>query len=155
VSSVSQQQWYSADSNFGSWSGSVWNMVFSGVTGAPGQSFPSPPMTTLATTPTARDVPYLYVDSAGNYHVFTPSLRTNASGASWSGGSTPGTSLPMSQFFVATPSNTAAQLNAALAQGSRVDGQPREQPDLGAGHVLPHRRRHRGPGHQQPGRERQ
>src|SRR5260370_9744071 len=49
-----------------------------------------------------------------------PSLRTNASGASWASGSTPGTSLPMSQFFVATPSNTAAQLNAALAQGCNL-----------------------------------
>jgi hypothetical protein len=84
----------------------VWNMVFSGVTGAPAQSFPSPPMTTLATTPVSRDVPYLHVDSSGNYHVFLPSLRTNASGASWASGSTPGTSLPMSQFFVVTPSNT-------------------------------------------------
>ncbi len=120
VSSVSQQQWYSQDSNFGSWSGSVWNMVFSGVTGAPAQSFPSPPMTTLATTPTSRDVPYLYVDSSGNYHVFVPSLRTNASGASWANGSTPGTSLPMSQFFVATPSDTAAQINSALAEGCNL-----------------------------------
>jgi F5/8 type C domain/Putative Ig domain len=120
ASSVSQQQWYSQDSNFGSWSGSVWNMVFSGVTGAPAQSFPSPPMTTLATTPVSRDVPYLYVDSAGNYHVFTPSLRTNASGASWANGPTPGTSLPMSQFFVATPSNSAAQINAALAEGCNL-----------------------------------
>ncbi|MBV9795374.1 MAG: discoidin domain-containing protein [Actinobacteria bacterium] len=120
VSSVSQQQWYSQDSNFGSWSGSVWNMVFSGVTGAPAQSFPSPPMTTLATTPTSRDVPYLYVDSSGNYHVFVPSLRTNAAGASWANGSTPGTSLPMSQFYVATPSDTAAQINAALAEGCNL-----------------------------------
>jgi hypothetical protein len=120
VSSVSQQQWYSQDSNFGSWSGSVWNMVFSGVTGAPAQSFPSPPMTTLATTPTSRDVPYLYVDASGNYHVFAPSLRTNSSGASWANGPTPGTSLPMSQFFVANPSNTAAQMNAALAQGCNL-----------------------------------
>ena len=117
ASSVSQQQWYSQDSSFGSWSGSVWNMVFSGVTGAPAQSFPTPPMTTLATTPTSRDVPYLYVDSSGAYRVFLPSLRTNASGPSWANGPTPGTSLPMSQFFVATPSNTAAQMNAALAQG--------------------------------------
>ena len=120
VSSVSQQQWYSQDSNFGSWSGSVWNMVFSGVTGAPAQSFPSPPMTTLATTPVSRDVPYLYVDSSGNYNVFLPSLRTNASGPSWANGSTPGTSVPMSQFFVATPSDTAAQMNAALAQGCNL-----------------------------------
>ena len=92
VASVSQQQWYSRDSNFGSWSGGVWNMVFSGVNGAPANSFPTPPKTTLATTPVSRDVPYLYVDSSGNYNVFAPSLRTNASGPSWSSGSTPGTS---------------------------------------------------------------
>ncbi len=29
-----------------------------------------------------------------------PSLRTNASGASWANGTTPGTSIPMSQFYV-------------------------------------------------------
>src|SRR5450759_1393205 len=61
ASSVSQQQWYSQDSSFGSWAGSVWNMVFSGVTGAPAQSFPSTPMHTLATTPASRDHPYLYI----------------------------------------------------------------------------------------------
>ncbi len=120
VSSVSQQQWYSRDSNFGSWSGSVWNMVFSGVNGAPAQSFPSPPMTTLATTPVSRDVPYLYVDSSGNYHVFEPSLRTNASGPSWANGPTPGTSVPMSQFFVADPSMSAATINTALSQGCNL-----------------------------------
>jgi hypothetical protein len=120
VSSASQQQWYSRDSNFGSWSGSVWNMVFSGVNGAPAQSFPSPPMTTLATTPVSRDVPYLYVDSGGNYHVFEPSLRTNASGASWASGSTPGTSVPMSQFFVADPSMSAATINTALSEGCNL-----------------------------------
>ena len=226
ASSVSQQQYYTKDSTLGSWCGSVWNMVFSGVNGAPAQSYPTPPMTTLATTPVARDIPYLYVDSSGNYNVFEPSLRTNASGPSWSPSSnTPGTSVPMSQFFVATPSNTAAQINTALAQGCNllftpgvysinqtinvtnpntvvlglgfptliptggvdtmhiadVDGvrlqgllfdagttnsntllqvgpaglerEPREQPDLDPGRVLPDRRRHRGPGHQQPGRE--
>ena len=120
VSSVSQQQWYSRDSNFGSWSGSVWNMVFSGVNGAPAQSFPSPPMTTLATTPVSRDVPYLYVDSSGNYHVFEPSLRTNASGPSWANGPTPGTSVPMSQFFVAGPSMSAATINTALSEGCNL-----------------------------------
>jgi F5/8 type C domain len=120
VSSVSQQQWYSRDSNFGSWSGSVWNMVFSGVTGAPAQSFPTPPMTTLASTPVSRDVPYLYIDSSGNYHVFEPSLRTNASGASWASGPTPGTSVPMSQFFVADPSMSAATINTALSEGCNL-----------------------------------
>ena len=43
----SQQQWFTRNSNFGSGTGSVWNMVFSGVIGAPAQSFPNPPYTTL------------------------------------------------------------------------------------------------------------
>jgi len=120
VSPISQQQWYSRDSNFGGWGNAVWNMVFSGVNGAPAQSFPSPPYTTLATTPVSRDVPYLYVDSSGNYHVFEPSLRTNASGPSWANGPTPGTSVPMSQFFVADPSMSAATINTALSEGCNL-----------------------------------
>src|SRR6202022_1917197 len=62
TSSVSQQQWYTRDNNLGSWSGGVWNMVFSGTAGAPANTFPSPPETTLGTTPVSRDVPYLYLD---------------------------------------------------------------------------------------------
>src|SRR5947209_8476286 len=39
VSRSEEQQWYSRGSNFGSWNGSVWTMVFSGVNGATAQSF--------------------------------------------------------------------------------------------------------------------
>jgi hypothetical protein len=120
AASASQQQWYSQDSSFGSWSGSVWNMVFAGVNGAPAQSFPNPPMTTLATTPVARDVPYLYVTADGKYHVFAPSLRTNASGPSWANGATPGTSLPMSGFYVVKSGDTATTINTALSQGCNL-----------------------------------
>jgi Alpha-L-arabinofuranosidase B (ABFB) domain len=115
ISSGSQQQWYTRDSSIGKWSGGVWNMVFSGVQGAPATSFPNPPHTTLATTPVSREKPYLYIDNTGKYQVFVPSLRANASGASWP--NTPGTSIPMSRFFVARPSDSTATLNAALAQG--------------------------------------
>jgi hypothetical protein len=117
ASSVEQQQWYSKDSNFGSWSGSVWNMVFSGVTGAPAASFPTPPMTVLGTTPVSRDVPYLYWDGSA-FRVFLPNLRTNSSGTSWP--NTPGTSLPMTQFFVVTPGATTAQITGALANGCNL-----------------------------------
>jgi hypothetical protein len=120
VSSISQQQWYSRDSNFGSWSGGVWNMVFSGVNGAPATTFPNPPETTLATTPVSRDVPYLFIDASGNYHVFEPSLRTNASGPSWANGPTPGTSVPMSQFYVVKAGDTSSTINAALASGCNL-----------------------------------
>ncbi|GAB3136022.1 chitobiase/beta-hexosaminidase C-terminal domain-containing protein [Amycolatopsis stemonae] len=117
TASISQQQWYTRDSALGSWDGGVWNMVFSGTSGAPATTFPSPPETTLATTPVSRDVPYLYVDGSGKYRVFLPSLRTNASGPSWASGSTPGTSAPMSQFYVVKSGDTAASINNALAAG--------------------------------------
>jgi len=118
VASASQQQWYSKDSNFGSWDGAVWNMVFSGVAGAPAPSFPASPKTVLGTTPVSRDVPYLYVDASGNYRVFLPNLRTNASGASWP--NTPGTSLPMSQFYVVMPGTSAATINTMLNNGCNL-----------------------------------
>ncbi|MFC7387036.1 discoidin domain-containing protein [Sphaerisporangium rhizosphaerae] len=117
VGPYSQQQWLTRDSQIGGWTNGVWNMVFSGVVGAPAQSFPNPPYTTIGQSPVTREKPYLYVDSAGNYNVFVPSLRQNTSGASWSGGSTPGSSLPLSAFYVAKPSDSAATLNQALTQG--------------------------------------
>ncbi|MEV6625791.1 chitobiase/beta-hexosaminidase C-terminal domain-containing protein [Amycolatopsis sp. NPDC051106] len=120
AASVSQQQWYTRDSQLGSWNGGVWNMVFSGTSGAPANTFPNPPETTLATTPVSRDVPYLYVDGTGKYRVFLPSLRTNASGPSWANGSTPGTSAPMSQFYVVKSGDTAASINNALAAGCNL-----------------------------------
>jgi hypothetical protein len=118
VSTGSQQQWYTRDSNVGQWFDGVWNTVFSGVAGAPAQSFPNPVYTTLATTPVSREKPYLYVDSGGKYRVFVPSLRTNSSGATWNtGAATAGTSLPMSRFYVVKPGDTGATINAALANG--------------------------------------
>ncbi len=120
VNSCSQQQWYSRNSNFGSWSGSVWNMVFSGVLGAPAQSYPKPPYTVLPTTPVSREKPFLYVDGNGNYNVFAPALRTNSAGASWTTGAEAGRSVPIGGFFIAQPSNTAQQINAALASGKNL-----------------------------------
>jgi hypothetical protein len=117
VQPYSQQQWYIRNSAIGGWLNGVWNMVFSGVTGAPAQSFPSPPYTVVGQSPVSREKPYLYVDSSGNYNVFVPSLQTNSSGITWASGATPGTSLPWAQFFVAHPGDSAATLNQALAQG--------------------------------------
>ncbi|UUV31882.1 chitobiase/beta-hexosaminidase C-terminal domain-containing protein [Amycolatopsis roodepoortensis] len=120
TASISQQQWYTRDSSYGSWDGGVWNMVFSGTSGAPANTFPNPPETTLGTTPVSRDVPYLYLDGSGKYRVFLPSLRTNASGPSWANGGTPGSSLPMSQFYVVKAGDTAASINTALSQGCNL-----------------------------------
>ncbi len=117
VTSGSEQQWLSRDSQYGHWSGGVWNMVFVGVNGAPPQSFPNPPETVVNQAPVVREKPFLYIDSSGSYKVFVPALRTNSQGTSWAGGSAAGTSLPISQFYIAKPSDTAATINNALAQG--------------------------------------
>ena len=117
VGPYSQQRWYTRDSAIGSWLNGVWNMVFSGVDGAPAQSFPSPPYTTLDTTPVSREKPFLHVNSASGLRVFLPEKRTNARGVTWGNGTPRGTSLPLSQFYVAKPGVSAATLNQALAQG--------------------------------------
>ena len=117
VASGSQQQWFSRGSEFGSWDGSSWNMVFSGVQGAPPQSFPNPPFTVLDTTPAAREKPFLYIDDGGDYRVFLPDPRWDSSGASWTSGETAGRSLSIDRFFVARPGDSADTINAALADG--------------------------------------
>ncbi|MBC9718762.1 coagulation factor 5/8 type domain-containing protein [Streptomyces sp. TRM66268-LWL] len=116
VGPYSQQQWYTRDSAVGGWVNAVWNMVFSGVEGAPAQSFPDPPYTTLATTPVSREKPFLYLDG-GAYRVFLPEKRTGARGVSWGSGTPRGTSLPLERFYVARPGDSAATMNQALAQG--------------------------------------
>jgi F5/8 type C domain len=113
----SQQQWFTRDSQIGGWGNGVWNMVFSGVAGAPAQSFPNPPYTVVSNSPVTREKPYLYVDSSNNYNVLVPNLRTNSRGTTWASGSTPGTSIPLSQFYVAHPGDSAATINAALSSG--------------------------------------
>ena len=78
VRSYSQQQWLSRDSRFGGWDGSVWNMVFTGVDGAPPAHFPNPSHTVLERTPLVREKPYLYWDAAaGDFAVFAPALGTD------------------------------------------------------------------------------
>ncbi|GAA1926673.1 coagulation factor 5/8 type domain-containing protein [Streptantibioticus ferralitis] len=117
VFSGSQQQWMTRNTDFGSWSNGVWNQVFVGDPNAPAQSFPNPTYTTVAQTPVSREKPFPYIDASGNYHVYVPSLRTNTAGATWINGSTPGTSLPMHDFYVTQPNDSAETMNAALAAG--------------------------------------
>ncbi len=117
VGSGSQQQYFTRNSQIGSWSNGVWNQVFVGVNGAPAQSFPNPPYTVVGQAPLIREKPFLYVDSGNNYFVFVPALRANVSGTTWNGVTPAGTSLPISQFYIVKPGATAADINNALASG--------------------------------------
>src|SRR4051812_14012529 len=115
----SQQQFYVRNSDLGGgWSNYVWNQVFSGDVNAPAQDFgDGAAYTTLAQTPVSKEKPYLYTDGAGTWNVFVPSAQTNSVGTTWANGHTPGTSIPLSKFFLTTPSDSVSTINAALARG--------------------------------------
>lgn len=143
VKSWTQQQWYSRDSEVGTWAGGVWNFVYSGVEGkvstgdSPGSptatlpdtvpAWPTPPQTALEHTGTLAEKPFLYLsgddeEDAADWSVFVPALRDGTTGTTWSDGTdaADGTSVPLTDFLVVQPGATAAEVNAALADGRNV-----------------------------------
>ncbi|HEU4326181.1 MAG TPA: coagulation factor 5/8 type domain-containing protein [Roseiflexaceae bacterium] len=117
----SQQQWLTRNSVVASWSNAVWNQVFAGVEGAPSDAtFPDPPYTTLDTTPLSREKPYLFVDARGKYQVRVPSAQTNTRGISWGAGQTPGRTIPITEFFIAKPTDSVHTINNQLARGKHL-----------------------------------
>jgi len=121
VGSGSQQQWISRNSEWGSWTGANWNMVFVGVVSPPQGEWPTPPYTKVELTSVVREKPFLTVDARGNWAVRLPELRKGSKGITWHGGSTPGQSIPLSRFYLARPDvDTAESINAQLAKGKNV-----------------------------------
>jgi hypothetical protein len=118
VSSGSQQQWFSRNVDWNSWSGGVWNMVFVGASKPPAGAWPTSPYSVVATAPVLREKPFLTIDTAGNYSVMVPALKKDSAGADWANGTAAGTARPIGGFYLARPDrDTAATINAALGQG--------------------------------------
>ena len=122
----SQQQFFVRNSALDGWTNGVWNQVFAGVTGAPAQCFPfqpngcGGPYTTLATNPASREKPYLYIDGNGAWNVFVPAAQTNSTGTTWANGPTPGRSIPLCDFYLAKPSDSAGTINMQLRRGRNL-----------------------------------
>ena len=122
----SQQQFFVRNSDLDGWSNAVWNQVFVGDSGAPATTFASnsgdlggpASYTTLANAPISEEEPFLQADDSGNYSVFVPSPQTNTSGAVWDAGA--GTTLPISNFFIATPSTSVSLINLELLLGKNL-----------------------------------
>jgi hypothetical protein len=97
----------------------LWNMVYSGVEGAPSPVFTGSCQqnTVLPSSPVTEEEPFLYTDSSGNFDVFVPAVQHNTTGPSWASGSEAGTSIPFSRFFVASPGTPVPAIDAALARG--------------------------------------
>ena len=100
----------------------LWNMVYSGVQGAPAPVFTGQCQqnTVLPTSPVTEEEPFLFTDSSGNYNVFVPAVQHGSSGPSWAGGQGAGRTLPLSKFFVASPSTPTPAITAALALGKNL-----------------------------------
>jgi hypothetical protein len=100
----------------------LWNMVYSGVQGAPAPVFTGQCQqnTVLPTSPVTEEEPFLFTDSSGNYNVFVPAVQHGSSGPSWADGQGAGRTLPLSKFFVASPSTPTPAITAALALGKNL-----------------------------------
>jgi hypothetical protein len=87
----------------------------------PAGEWPNPPYTKIAQVRIVREKPFLEVDPSGKYSVRIPRCELNSSGITWRAGSTPGKSIPLSEFYVARPDlDTASTINAQLARGKNL-----------------------------------
>jgi hypothetical protein len=100
----------------------LWNMVYSGVAGAPAPVFTGQCQqnTVLPASPVTEEAPFLYTGPDGRYRVFVPAVQHSSSGPSWASGQEAGTSIPLSRFFVARPGTPAWAITAALARGRNL-----------------------------------
>ena len=120
VTSGSQQQYLTRNTQLTKWQGQNWNMVFVGDLNPPSGTWPADKYTVIPNTPIIREKPYLTVDAKNNYSVVVPALRKASQGPSWTatGNTTPSNSIPLSKFYVAKPNvDTASSINLALQRG--------------------------------------
>ena len=115
------QQWFTRNSQLGSWEGGNWNRVFVGVEGAPPEEWPEKPTTVIDTTPVIREKPFLTLDSTGEFAVFVPALNHNTRGVSWDEQPEAGKLIPIAEFHIAKAAiDDAASINRALNAGKHI-----------------------------------
>jgi hypothetical protein len=121
VDSGTQQQWISRNSDWKSWTGSNWNMVFVGSPEAPANAWPKPGYTTVDRTPISREKPFLQVSKAGVWSVTVPGVQHDSIGATWSAADHSSDSIALDRFYIAHAGHdTAATINAQLAKGKHL-----------------------------------
>jgi len=119
VGNFGQQQYFTRNSTIGQWSNFVWNQVFLADVGAPAAAF-GPGVgqdTNVASARVSEEPPFLTVDGSGKWSVFVPAVQTDSVGPNYTSGSEAGTSIPLSRFFIASPSTPVAAIDVALALG--------------------------------------
>ncbi len=120
VSSGPQQQWFSRNTEWGKWSGGVWNMMFVGVPEAPSENWPDKPFTTIKETPIMREKPYLVFDEKG-FNVKIPELKQNTIGPSWLNHKKDEKVLHLDEFYIVRPGiDNSETINSALIKGKNL-----------------------------------
>lgn len=121
VNSGSQQQWFTRNSKWGTWNGSLWNTTIVGSENAPVEDWPTKAFTVVDKVPVIREKPFLTFDSVTKkYKVFVPDAVSNKSGTSWSTGTTAGSSIAIEDFLIADPTTSVTTINSALDQGKNL-----------------------------------
>ena len=85
---------------------------------------PQQVITEITETPEVSEKPFLYFDN-GEYKVFVPAVQKNRRGISWGEGKEnegmgKGTSLSLSDFYIASPSDSAADINKQIEAGKNI-----------------------------------
>ncbi len=125
--SWSQQQFYLRNNHMSNgWYDGVWNIMFQGCTNAPESSEDWASTnyhgyTTIDNTERIKEKPFVYMDD-GEYKVFVPGLRNNATDISWSRENMgQGRTIDIEDFYVAkADESTAEDINLALEAGKNV-----------------------------------
>lgn len=81
-------------------------------------------VTEITNTPKISEKPFLYLDG-GEYKIFVPKVQENTRGISWGEGKAndgmgEGTSLSLDAFYIAKPTDTAAEINRQIAAGKNI-----------------------------------
>jgi hypothetical protein len=120
VTSGSQQQWLSRNTEWKNWKGGVWNMMFVGVVNSPEENWPDKPYTCIKVTPEVREKPY-WIYSGGEFMLKIPALKQNSQGIDWNDQNVNNRTISVDDFYIAKPdADNAKSINKALRKGKHI-----------------------------------
>ncbi len=121
VDSGTQQQWIARNSEWRSWTGSNWNMVFVGdVDSARRRMAVADVHKSRARSHRARKTISLCRCARQLLRSHSRAARKQRQASPGARGTTPGRSIPLDRFYIAHPGDTAAAINAQLAGGKHL-----------------------------------
>jgi hypothetical protein len=101
------------ENSFNDGNPSATNPALAGVNGLYGVQ----QITELPQSPVTEEEPFLYTGPGGHWDVFVPAVQHNSVGPNFLNGTEAGSSVPLSQFFIASPSTPEFVVQAALNHG--------------------------------------